>query len=154
MQQNIRVNAFTTRSNRIVNTLCNKVKISKSFTLDQKPQNPTVFTALWDTGATNSVITQHIVDSCDLKPIRMVETHTAAGIYSVPVFPVSIVLPNNVCFNNINATLGQLSNDLDVLIGMDIICKGDFAITHKNNKTVFSFRMPSIECIDFVKQNN
>ena len=36
-----------------------------------------------------------------------------------------------------------------VLIGMDIINLGDFAVTNKNGRTAFSFRTPSIEYIDF-----
>ena len=35
---------------------------------------------------------------------------------------------------------------------MDIINQGDFAVSNKDGKTAFSFRLPSIECIDFVKQ--
>ena len=34
---------------------------------------------------------------------------------------------------------------------MDIISKGDFTVTNDNGKTVFTFRYPSLECIDFVK---
>ncbi len=40
----------------------------------------------------------------------------------------------------------------DVLIGMDVINMGDLAISNFNNQTVFSFRMPSIEKIDFAEQ--
>ncbi len=39
----------------------------------------------------------------------------------------------------------------DVLIGMDIIGAGDFAVTNLNGKTTFSYRYPSMERIDFVK---
>ena len=35
---------------------------------------------------------------------------------------------------------------------MDIISHGDFAVTNQNNKTTFSFRLPSTEDIDFVEQ--
>jgi uncharacterized protein YecA (UPF0149 family) len=42
-------------------------------------------------------------------------------------------------------------NGPDVLIGMDIICSGDFAVTNKGGKTVFSYRYPSISPIDFKK---
>ena len=42
------------------------------------------------------------------------------------------------------------SEDYDMVIGMDVISKGDFAITNKNEKTTFSFRIPSKEEIDFV----
>lgn len=37
---------------------------------------------------------------------------------------------------------------------MDIISKGDFAITNVDGKTVFSFRIPSVETIDFVKNHS
>lgn len=39
-----------------------------------------------------------------------------------------------------------------MLIGMDIINLGDFALTHKNSGTVFSFQIPSTHEYDFVKQ--
>jgi uncharacterized protein YecA (UPF0149 family) len=40
-----------------------------------------------------------------------------------------------------------------MLIGMDIIATGDFAITNNNNETVFSFRHPSNAIIDFVQEH-
>ena len=43
---------------------------------------------------------------------------------------------------------------LDILIGMDIICQGDFINTNFQEKTALTFRMPSCEEIDFVKDNN
>ena len=36
---------------------------------------------------------------------------------------------------------------------MDIIRHGDFSITNVNNKTTFSFRTPSVEEIDYVKES-
>lgn len=42
------------------------------------------------------------------------------------------------------------SNDEDILIGMDILGKGEFAFTHYNDKYVFTFRYPpTSEPIDF-----
>jgi hypothetical protein len=39
----------------------------------------------------------------------------------------------------------------DILIGMDIITLGDFAITNANHRTVVSFRIPpDTKHIDFV----
>jgi hypothetical protein len=37
----------------------------------------------------------------------------------------------------------------NVIIGMDIITLGDFAISNKDEKTVLSFRIPSVDTIDF-----
>ena len=42
---------------------------------------------------------------------------------------------------------------IDVLIGMDIITLGDFAITNFGGKTVMSYRYPSVCTIDFAKED-
>ena len=43
--------------------------------------------------------------------------------------------------------------DADVLVGMDIINQGDFAVTNPDGRTKFSFRVPSIADIDFVAED-
>ena len=44
--------------------------------------------------------------------------------------------------------------EFDVLIGMDIITQGDFAVTNRCGRTKFSFRFPSQADIDFVSEDN
>ena len=80
----------------------------------------------------------------------MTVVHTAQGSTTTDTFLVGIFLPNKVVLNEVRVSKG-IFRDADVLIGMDIISQGDFAVTNKDGKTVFSFRMPSTECIDFVK---
>jgi len=67
-------------------------------------------------------------------------------------YMVNIWLPNKVVFGELRVTEGKLSGETEVLIGMDIISSGDFAVTNYDGKTVFTFRFPSAECIDFVKK--
>lgn len=110
------------------------------------------YIAIWDTGATGSVITQKVANECGLKPIGMTRTHTANGLKVSSVYLVSIFLPNGVVAPNISVTEGILSDHEDVLIGMDIISQGDFAITNLNEKTLFSFQMPSLTTIDFAEK--
>ncbi|MBI2623199.1 MAG: hypothetical protein HYW65_01315 [Candidatus Liptonbacteria bacterium] len=43
-----------------------------------------------------------------------------------------------------------LDQQPQLLIGMDIISMGDFAVTHADGKTTLSFRVPSMTEIDFV----
>lgn len=43
---------------------------------------------------------------------------------------------------------------IDVLIGMDVISKGDFAISNYNGKTQFSFRIPSQNDVDYKAEAN
>ena len=40
----------------------------------------------------------------------------------------------------------------DILIGMDIITMGDFAITNCDGQSCWTFRMPAVEKIDFVEE--
>lgn len=42
--------------------------------------------------------------------------------------------------------------DADILIGMDIITLGDFAVTNYEGVTKLSFRVPSQRHIDFVEE--
>lgn len=111
------------------------------------------FTALWDTGATNSVITQKVIDGCGLKPTGMKQVHGVHGPQVAETFLVNFMLPNRVGVVNLEVTRGELM-DADILVGMDIITSGDFSITNVGGNTVFSFRVPSLVTVDFVKQAN
>lgn len=108
--------------------------------------------AIWDTGATGTVITQAVVDACGLKPTGMIKTYDASGEKDSETYLVSVTLPNTVRFHSVKAINGVL-NDADVLIGMDIIGQGDFAVTNFKGQTKFSFRMPSKAHIDFVAEH-
>jgi hypothetical protein len=113
-----------------------------------------MFDAIWDTGATSTVITHNVVTACGLKPIGMAITQTANGARNSEVYFVNIGLPNGVGFPMVRVTKGDIGPGADVLVGMDIIGTGDFAITNKDGHTVFSFRYPSIARIDFVEEPN
>jgi len=52
----------------------------------------------------------------------------------------------------LRVTAANLAQGIDILIGMDIINQGDFALTHPQNETWFSFQSPYHEEIDFTKK--
>jgi hypothetical protein len=108
------------------------------------------FDAIWDTGATATVITQKIIDAFGLKPVGMTMVSGIHGDKPSEIFMVNVELPNAVGFHHVQVTKGEIRG-ADMLIGMDIISTGDFAVTNKNGQTIFSFRCPSLEHIDFVK---
>lgn len=113
------------------------------------------FNAIWDTGATASVITQQVVDACGLQPIGMVQVHGVHSTELSEVYLVNIRLPNGVAFPNVQVTKGNLpGGGGDLLIGMEIITSGDFSITNKGGVTIFSFRFPSMVATDFVAEHN
>lgn len=144
--------AFTSSYNGRSNVLANQVGIIEAFDSARPPANaPKEFQAVWDTGATNSVITENVIAQCQLKPTGIADVYTPQGSQRTPTYLVGIFLPNHVVFPSVRVSKGTLPSPHDVLIGMDIIGSGDFAVTNKDGKTVFSFRIPSIEIIDFVK---
>ena len=108
--------------------------------------------AIWDTGATNSVIPSQVVDSLDLKPIdvRPFKGFDGKSI-NCSIYLVDIVLPNKFIVPGVQVAGGPAITGAEVLIGMDIIGLGDFVITNLKGKTQFTFRMPSMFKLDFVK---
>jgi uncharacterized protein YchJ len=147
--------SFTASCKGITRVLRTPVHISQAFHPGHtnNPPQAKKYDAIWDTGATGSVITKQVVNDCGLKPISMTRVQTAAGIHLSPIYLINMLLPNNVGLFNMRVTEGILSS-ADVLVGMDVICRGDFAVTCKDGNTTFSFRLPSQECIDFVKESN
>ncbi len=150
----IKVHSFTSKADGIVRVLISQVLVSETFNPLQNKKTPHMekFLAIWDTGATNCVITANVVNKLKLKPIGVARVNHGGGSDDRNVYLISIILPNQVGITRIRATEGEICGEADVLIGMDIINRGDFAVTNKNGKTTYSFRMPSIEQIDFVKQ--
>lgn len=146
-----RVRSFTSSYSGLSRVLKNKCLVSEAF--DPRsggtPPTSTEFDALWDTGATNSVITQQVIDKCNLSPTGMVTVHAANGSYTAETYLVNIALPNGVTFSGLRVTKGDVSGT-DMLIGMDVISQGDLAVTNHGGVTKFSFRMPSQSHIDFV----
>lgn len=108
--------------------------------------------AIWDTGATNSVITKNVVATCGLRPTGIASVHHAAGTSQVETYAVNIFLPNGVQFPFVQVTLGDLPSGTDALIGMDIIGAGDFVVTSVGGKMMFSYRYPSIGVPDFADE--
>ncbi|MEK6212225.1 MAG: hypothetical protein AABM64_18015 [Pseudomonadota bacterium] len=139
----------------ILNVLKNQCGISQAFDPAAGGLAPpaTQFDAIWDTGATNSCVTQTVVDACGLTPIGVAEVHGVQGSTFEDVFLVNIYLPNNVAFGGVRVTKAKLTG-AEILIGMDVINQGDFAVTNMNGRTKFSFRVPSMQEIDFVAAQN
>jgi hypothetical protein len=143
--------AFTLSTKGLLRAIITEARISIAFDPSQPPHpTPTLatFQAVWDTGATGSVISQRVVDICGLEPIGLTDVLTTVGMHRCEVYLINIFLPNQVGFPNVPVTKATMGST-DVLIGMDLINKGDFALTHGNGNSVFSFRYPSATTIDF-----
>lgn len=113
--------------------------------------NAKSWVALWDTGATGSVITPQVAQSLGLVEVSRSNVNTPQGSYVAGMYYIDIKLPSGLIVNKLLVTDG-VPFGCDMLIGMDVISRGDFAVTNFNNKTVFSYRVPSSGLIDFVAE--
>lgn len=143
--------AFTFLANGKMNVLGCPVEVSESTITSTGSLVYNKHDAIWDTGATNSVITKKVADDLNLKPIRMTQVHTAGGSIDCNVYSVNIRLPNNINITNVTVTEASLTG-FDLLIGMDIIGIGDFAVSTHEGNTMVSYRIPSDGGVDFVAQ--
>jgi len=146
--------SFTLAVDRKVGVLKTPVGIytTKEFNKGFKPLKRH-YIALWDTGSTMTVISDELASKLNLEPVGEMVAETAGGRYKANKYILSLHLPNRLNIENVMIASGKLGPGIDILIGMDIITLGDFVITNYNNKTVFSFRFPSSEVIDFVKND-
>ena len=137
--------AFTTISQTITNKLTNNVTIKyndKTLTVD----------ALWDTGATNTCIAESLIQKLALKSTGKVNMYTPSGVAIKDTYLADIILPNNVEVPDLKLTAADLDEQgIGLLVGMDIINRGDFAVSNFKGQTVFSFRIPSEQKTSYVK---
>jgi len=109
------------------------------------------FDAIWDTGASCSIITEKVIDKLGLLLIGETTIQGVTGSKKVNRYAVEFLLPNDCSIklmaNGCSEILG-----CDVLIGMDIISTGDFAITANSKGSTFSFQIPHGKEIDFKKR--
>ena len=109
--------------------------------------------AQWDTGATGTCISKELANKLKLIPTGLVNVHTPSGIGTMNKYMINLVLNNEVRFVNLSVMDSEIGKQgIDVLIGMDIISNGDFAVSNYDGKTYFSFRLPSQEHIEYKKK--
>ena len=144
---------FTERYAEIVHELKTPCAVSAAWDPSEDRPVPVLerYLCLWDTGATISAITKQVATDLGLPTEALIPIHHAGGTSNdVPQHFVNLQLPNNVVM--VGRPVAQLPlTNCDVIVGMDIISRGDFAISNLDGKTTFTFRMPSVVEFDFVR---
>ena len=88
-----------------------------------------------------------------LKNVGLRKAHTPSGFGEFKIYMVDVILPNNVVIPDLEVSESEIGlQGLGMLIGMDIMSKGDFALSNYNEKTKFTFRIPSKQHTDYVKE--
>lgn len=144
------VSALTYHFVGIKNEIVTDVKIKNSI------DNQSISTkGLWDTGAQNSAITKKAAQSLGLVALKKANIRGVHGIQEVNVYFIEIFLSNeNITVPCLVSECDELSNDgsVDLLLGMNVISKGDFVISNYSGNTTMTFRVPSIQDTDFVAE--
>jgi len=97
--------------------------------------------AVWDTGATHSVISLSVANKLDLISIDKKIVGGIGQEVESDIVVATILLPNGTVLTDRRFLVNNIPG-ADVLIGMDIISIGDFNISNANGKTLFSFVIP------------
>ena len=101
--------------------------------------------ALWDTGAERSVITPEISRALGLIRVGNTKIYGVNKTSAAEIVKATIILPNNIRIPDMRVWVCNLIPNTDILIGMDIIGQGDFAISNAGGKTLFTFAIPPFE---------
>ena len=96
--------------------------------------------ALWDTGASCSCISERLARKMGLHPVDTGVGISTIGQQDITYYIVDVCLTPEMIFRNIKIAGFPLENhDVDFIIGMDIISKGNLSVTNKNGNTEVKF---------------
>jgi hypothetical protein len=151
--------AFTIKFGGTTNRIVTPISLTFGFDpkeyQDKERPAPIQKDALWDTGATGSVLTSATVKELGLTPIGVTTVNHAGGTSQSNTYLVNFYLPNRVAIAGVLVSeCEDIAGNFGAIIGMDIIARGDLAITNVGGKTCMSFRIPSIAPIDYVEEHN
>ena len=94
--------AFTKEEKGLINVLKTQItiiideKINPNYTKTQDK-----YVAIWDTGATNTVISEELAKKLNLTSIGKANVSTAGGIIEVNKYILGLKLPNNLHIKNV-----------------------------------------------------
>jgi hypothetical protein len=144
--------AFTVKSNK---GLLAAIKIGVVVSARNGRRKEAV--AVWDTGATVSYISNEVIKELGVRPFGYRYVDTANGRMKCGKYDISLYLPNSVVFQDIIVSGFSGGENIDMLIGMDIINAGYCSITNANGVTVASFRIPAdtyhIDYVEMYRKN-
>ena len=146
------VQAFTIKSICLAKEILTDAWVSDAYDPNEillDSPNEIKVAAVWDTGATRTVISMDLAKQLKLVPTGIASYDHAGGSSGCNTYIINVTLPNNVRVEGLKV-FEALTPGCDVLIGMDIITLGDFALTHRCGESCFSFRTPSLVEIDFL----
>lgn len=100
--------------------------------------------AIFDTGATSSMISSDIAQELQLIPTGVANISGVHGTQETNLYVVNLIFQNGFVIPRITVSEAGPDGGFELLIGMDIISRGMLIITCINGKNLFLFSYPSI----------
>lgn len=141
--------AFTLRSEGVVRRISFNVGITAAIAGDTGVPKARLaqYTAVLDTAAERTRVSRKVIEVAGLEP--------DSGSGTALRYLADIYLPNMIRFTEVPVTQmpAELEAQADCLVGMDILSCADCCLSHQDRRMMFSFRVPPLGVIDFVKEH-
>lgn len=99
--------------------------------------------AIWDTGATSSMISASMARKLQLNPIGTIQIAGVHGVANAKVYNIDIIFQNGFTIKNIKVSEASNFGGFDLLVGMDIIKRGVFLIDGIDGELKVLFQFPA-----------
>ena len=149
-----RPGALTIHATKILQEITHNAMIGKPIDPANPENGKQVFLPVrlvWDTGAMNSIIPEALVSRLGLQGQEsgVIKLKFADIAKDYKTYMISLKIPGSTIEIDGIAAAAADSIDNEMLLGMDVIALGDFAVTNEDGKTCFSFAVPSSTSITF-----
>lgn len=123
---------------KITDVLYLPVGISK---VEDKMAQCTELRAIWDTGSYISCISNSLVKKLGIQVYKQGKlANSFMGSKKVNSYLVNIYIKRGMVFENIEVLGTDMGGNMDVIIGMDIISKGNFYIQNTDGNTMIQYK--------------
>jgi predicted aspartyl protease len=99
--------------------------------------------AVWDTGATSSMISAALARKLTLAPTGTIQIAGVHGVQNARCYSIDIVFGNKFTIPAVKVSEASDFGGFDILVGMDIISKGKMVIDGTDGKLKVCFQFPA-----------
>ena len=128
----VKYESYIKEYNQIVRILTDEILLSSS---DKEYKAKCV----WDIGSTKCCISMRAVNKLNLYPINFGKLTGTKGTKKSNVYKLYVNISPNLTFEVTAMSFEPIKQDIDFLIGMDIISTGNLHIVNENNLTTLRF---------------
>lgn len=103
-------------------------------------------TAIWDTGATNSMISEELARALQVTPRGTVKVSGVHGVEDANTYTINLHFNNGFTLEDLQVSEAGNNAGFDVLIGMDVISRGILVIdgvNHPHDGCQITFAFPA-----------